>query len=167
MTADAEDWLSQFNAINNLRIMSKYHSDALMENLDSFTSFLKLSVDNLRSNISKNSLMFCTEFFTNSESLQNEKYQATMIIFLKTVLPSIFHRTVYDKVFIAREAKTAVSNCLKNCVIPEVLEITVSDGCYNKLNNKKLQEEAHVSFLKTLIDAADFNKTEHQFLVDG
>jgi hypothetical protein len=74
MMADPEDWLAQFNAINNLRVMSKYHhGSALMENLETFTPFVKASVENLRSNISKNSLMFCTEFFGNAESLQNEK----------------------------------------------------------------------------------------------
>ena len=139
MMADPEDWLAQFNAINNLRIMSKYHhGTALMANLDAFTPFLKASVDNLRSNISKNSLMFCNEFFSNTESLQNEKHQEQLIKFLKVALPSIFLRTVYDKVFIAKEAKNAVANCLKNCVIPEVLEIVVQDGCYNKINNKRL-----------------------------
>lgn len=74
MMADPEDWLGWFNAINNLRVMSKYKSAVLMENLEFFTSFIKTSVDNLRSNISKNSLMFCTEFFNNKDSLQTEKY---------------------------------------------------------------------------------------------
>lgn len=138
-----------------------------MENLEYFTPFLKVSVDNLRSNISKNSLMFCTEFFNNKESLQTEKYQESLINFLDTILPSVFLRCVYDKVFIAKEAKNAVSNCLKHCVIPQALDITIKDGCHNKINNKKLQEEAHVSFLKTIVDGADFSKKEHQFLVDG
>ena len=167
MTTDPEDWLAQFNAINNLRILSKFHSQTLMENLEVFTPFMKSAVDNLRSNISKNSLMFCTEFFNNAETLQTEKYQESLIKFLEVLLPSIFLRTVYDKVFIAKEAKTAVANCLKNCVIPEALDITVNDGCKNKINNKKLQEEAHVSFLKSIVSGADLTKKEHQFLVDG
>ena len=74
MMADSEDWFAQFNAMNNLRVMSKFKSAVLMENLEYFIPFIKGSVDNLRSNISKNSLMFCTEFFSNKESLQTEKY---------------------------------------------------------------------------------------------
>ena len=138
MMADPEDWLAWFNAMNNLRIMSKYHSAVLMENLEYFTPFVKISVDNLRSNISKNSLMFCNEFFTNKDSLQTQKYQESLINFLNLVLPSVFLRTVYDKVFIAKEAKNAVTNCLKHCIIPEALDITIKDGCHNKISNKKL-----------------------------
>ena len=78
-------------------------------------------------------------------------------MFMNLVLPSIFLRTVYDKVFIAKEAKNAVSNCLTHCIIPESLDITIKDGCQNKINNKKLQEEAHVSFLKTLVGSADLS----------
>ena len=67
--ADPEDWLAQFNALNNLRTMNKYHSSVLMENLEFFTVFSTQSVENLRSNISKCSLMFCTEFYNNKEAL--------------------------------------------------------------------------------------------------
>lgn len=74
MMGNPEDWLAMFNALNNLRVINKYHSGVLMENLEYFTPFLKQMVDNLRSNLSKNSLMFCTEFFNNKESLQTEKY---------------------------------------------------------------------------------------------
>lgn len=138
MMGDPEDWLAMFNAINYLRIINKFHVAVLMENLEFFAPFVKASVENLRSNISKNSLMLCTEFFNNTVPLQTEKYQPGLINFMNVVLPAIFLRTVYDKVFIAKEAKNAVTNCLTNCVIPESLEITIKDGCQNKINNKKL-----------------------------
>ncbi len=67
LMGDPEDWLAMFNALNNLRVMNKYHSAVLMENLEFFSNFVKQSVENLRSNISKNALMFCTEFFNNKE----------------------------------------------------------------------------------------------------
>ena len=108
MMGDAEDWLAMFNATNNLRVLNKYHSGVLMENLEFFSNFVKSQVENLRSNLSKNSLMLCTEFFKNKESLQEEKYQSALINFLNIVLPAVFMRCVYDKVFIAKEAKNAV-----------------------------------------------------------
>lgn len=74
MMGNPEDWLAMFNALNNLRVINKYHAGVLMENLEYFTPFLKQMVDNLRSNLSKNSLMFCTEFFNNKEPLQTEQY---------------------------------------------------------------------------------------------
>lgn len=71
---DPEDWLGMFNALNYLRVMNKFHGPLLMEHLEYFTPFLKLSVENLRSNLSKNSLMFCNEFFANKEVILTEKY---------------------------------------------------------------------------------------------
>lgn len=86
---------------------------------------------------------------------------------MNVVLPAVFLRTVYDKMFIAKEAKTAVTNCLTNMVMPETLEITIKEGCQNKLSNKKLQEEAHTSFLKSLVTGCDLSRKDHQFMVDG
>ena len=63
--SDPEEWNEQFEAINQLRVMNKFHYDVLMKNLISFSKFIKDSVDNLRSGISKNALMFTTEFFGN------------------------------------------------------------------------------------------------------
>ena len=60
---DSEEWHAQFEAINWLRMMNKYHNAKLMENLLIFSIFLKDSVENLRSGISKNALMFTTELF--------------------------------------------------------------------------------------------------------
>ena len=58
MMGNPEDWLAMFNALNNLRVINKYHSGVRMENLEYFTPFLKQLFDNLRFNLSKNSLVF-------------------------------------------------------------------------------------------------------------
>ena len=72
---DPEEWLNQFNALDCLRIINKYHSHDLIENLELFIQFAKDSVENLRSNISKNALMFCTELFNNKETISQIKYR--------------------------------------------------------------------------------------------
>ena len=66
-------------------------------------------MENLRSGIQKNSLIFCTEFF---KSGQNSK---DVIPFVEAILPSVLFKTVYDKVFISKEAKNAVTYSLENC----------------------------------------------------
>jgi len=66
---------------------------------------------NLRSGIQKNSLMFTTEFFRN----EFNNCDTTLISFVQKVLPSVMFKTVYDKVFISKEAKNSVTASLKSC----------------------------------------------------
>lgn len=64
--ADQEAWNDQFDGINFLRIMNKFHLNLLMENLSKFEVFIQQSIMNLRSGIQQNSLMFTSEFFKNT-----------------------------------------------------------------------------------------------------
>lgn len=74
-----------------------------------------------------------------------------MVPFLDKVLPSILFKTVYDKVFISKEARTAVGNSLESCAAhSEVLRILINDGCRNKKNNKQLTELSY-TYLATLL----------------
>ena len=95
---------------------------------------MKESVENLRSGNQKNSLMFCSEFFKNVEEGQHAK----LIPFVETVLPSVLFKTVYDKVFISKEAKSAITFALSTCSFNETLKV-ILDGCLQK-SNIKLQE---------------------------
>lgn len=49
--ADQEAWNEQFEAIDWLRAMNKYHQAVLMTHLSKFQVFIKESVENLRSGI--------------------------------------------------------------------------------------------------------------------
>ena len=75
MNGDSEDWSTQFEALDMLRVCNKHHSGLLIESLHLYQQFVKDSVDNLRSNISKNGLMFCTELLNNKEAVCEEKYR--------------------------------------------------------------------------------------------
>ena len=99
-----EEWHAQFEGLDFLRIINKYHPDTLMQHLDHFSTFLRDSIDNLRSGISKDALMFTTEFFNNKELLTNPEYEEYIIRFIDVVMPSIVFKTVYEKSFIAKEA---------------------------------------------------------------
>ena len=148
--ADQEAWNEQFEALDWLRVINKYHREFLMENIVKFQIFIKESVENLRSGIQKNSLMFATEFFKNIEIGKN---QEKLVSFVQTVLPSVLFKTVYDKVFISKEAKTAVTHSLTTCHFKETLEVIINDGCLNK-SNKKLMEDSY-SFIGVFIKNAD------------
>ena len=151
-----EEWSNLFNAINHLRVMNKFHPDFLFENLEFIATFCKESCQNLRSNISKNGLMLTNEMFKNKEAMQSEKYKDSITKFLHVVLPAVFARTVYDKVFIAKEAKNAVAQCMTNFVSPDTLTIIMNEGCKNRINNKTLTEISYTSFMKDLVSSADF-----------
>jgi len=119
--SDPEEWNAQFEAIDLLRIMNKYHFDTLMENLHCFTKFLKDSIENLRSGISKNALMFTTEFLGSTGNKNKEQ----MIKFIEEVSASILFKTVYDKLFINKEAKTSINHALNHCFYKEFLTILI------------------------------------------
>jgi len=70
-----EEWHAQFEGLDFLRIINKYHSDTLMRYLDYFAGFLRDSIENLRSGISKDALMFTSEFFNNKQLLTNPEYE--------------------------------------------------------------------------------------------
>lgn len=66
---DPEKWENIFEALTIIRILNKFHGPVLHANLAKLMPFLKDSINSYRSNIAKNVLMFCTEFF---ESDQND-----------------------------------------------------------------------------------------------
>ena len=162
---DPELWKEQFDTIDVLRQMNKFHAEVLLEHIPSFLTFLKLSVENLRSGISKNSLMFCTEFMKNE--IHNTNLSKSTIEFIKVVQPSILFKTVYDKSFINKEAKNAIVNSLNTCLIIENLEVLLKDGTMSKLKNNSLIENSF-SYLGTFIEKCkpeifDYEKSdEHQ-----
>ena len=60
---DPEQWFLQFEALDDLRRVNKFYPELLFRFMGQYEPFIKESVDNLRSGISKNSLMFVHEFF--------------------------------------------------------------------------------------------------------
>lgn len=97
---------------------------------------MKNSIDNLRSGISKNSLMFSTEFFNNKDCITNEKYRDIIIAFIKTAMPVIVFKSVHEKAFISKEAKNSITNCIENIICDEMLDVFIESGCNSK--NKTL-----------------------------
>ena len=103
-----EDWRMTFSALDILRSINKFHTAELVENLDLFSDFMRKSVESLRSSLIKNSLTFVTELYANKQIIDEVKYHESIKAFNEVVFGAVLAKTTYDKVFIAKEAKTAV-----------------------------------------------------------
>ena len=69
-------------------------------------------------------------------------------------MPSLLARTTYDKVFIAKEAKQALSSSLTTCcALPGTLKCLLNEGLPAKVTNKNLLELVYTQFLPHYIDA--------------
>mmetsp|Transcript_14508 Transcript_14508/g.22516 ORF Transcript_14508/g.22516 Transcript_14508/m.22516 type:complete len:282 (+) Transcript_14508:56-901(+) len=136
---DPEEWHAQFEGLDHLRKMSKFHKAKMVEWSAYFAPFLKASVDNLRSGISKDALMFTTEFLKDKGETTTE----SLVEFIKVVGPSILHKTVYEKAFISKEAKTSMMHAIATAPCSELLAFLLSDGCRCKNNNKSLMENSY------------------------
>jgi hypothetical protein len=167
-----EDWSVAFKAIDDLRITNKYHPAELAENIDYLAPLIKAAVDNLRSNISKNALTLCNEIYANKSMTGELKYASQLKTFVRNTVPSLLQRTLADKVFINKEAKEALSQCVTNLAVPETLEVLSNEGLRNKQNNMKLTELCYTMFLTAYCKAAPVEVTEStimllQLLIEG
>ena len=88
-----------------------------------FAQFLKDSVDNLRSGISKNSLMFLNEFFQGDHCSHGDEKSEAVSCVIETVMPSVLIKTNYEKVFISKEAKAVMTGSIKKCSHVELLNV--------------------------------------------
>jgi hypothetical protein len=113
---------------------------------------VKGQIDNLRSNLIKNALLFLNEFF--SVPILNEHQVALTSSFVKAVVPAVLIKTVYEKNFIVNEAKKTLASATKNAlVVPDLIEVLV-DG----LSNKNISiAEYSVNYLGDAIKSVDIN----------
>jgi hypothetical protein len=113
---DPEMWRDRFDTLDILRRIHKFHPQKFLEHLGTFGEFLKLSVQNLRSGIAKNGLMLSNEFL--GTKVHSSK---ASIDFVTAVLPSVLHRTVYDKKFISLTAVAAMREAAATCLFLDCL----------------------------------------------
>jgi len=104
---EGEDWKQQYESLNVLRALNKYHREVLFEGGESEESlmsrviapFIASQVDNLRSNISKCSLMLVKEMYMRGT--ERSEPDIRMRHFSRLVLPVTLLKTIYEKQFIA------------------------------------------------------------------
>lgn len=150
-SASSDDWKAQYEAINTLRSLNRYNTDVLVAYLDQFSKFVRSQVDNLRSNLSKNSLLFLKEFSANKQ-VDHAKISG----FIAHVYPVALIKTIYEKNFIVVEAKQTFANAVQNLLFPELID-TLVEGCRAKIITLA---EHSIGYLTTLVknfDAEYFN----------
>jgi len=100
---EGEDWKQQYESLNVLRALNKYHREVLLDGGDSEESlmakviapFIASQVDNLRSNISKCALMLVKEIYLRGTEIAEPDNR--MSHFSRIVLPVTLIKTVYEK----------------------------------------------------------------------
>ena len=101
-----------------IRVLNKYRQENI--DLNVISKFIKSSVENLRSGISKNALVFLTEFFGSVRKKES------LADFVAKILPSIMVKTGADKVFISKEAKNAMVNLVGSCHFGRTLDVLLN-----------------------------------------
>ena len=124
-----------YEGLNIIRALNKHRRDTLLGLPDEVTEetflskaiapFVKEQIDNLRSNLSKCALMLIKEVFEMSG--KEERPDQRLRVFIRTVLPTALIKTVFEKNFIALEAKKACEQCGKNKgnILPESVDAFV------------------------------------------
>ncbi len=138
----SDDWRKQYDAVNQLRVLNKFHKEFLSTRLsqDTIGIFIKAQVDNLRSNLSKNALLLVQEVFSDVRG--NE-----IAGFIRLVVPTVLIKTDFEKNFIAQEAKKIMTCVSNDCPYSESIDVLV-EGCQTK--NGILAESA-IGYLAVLV----------------
>lgn len=139
--AASEDWKHHYDCLNLLRALNRFNRDYfLSEPVQALSSFVRDQVDSLRSNLGKCALMLVKEVFqAGAESAEADSRLAP---FVRQVLPTVILKTVFEKNFIATEAKKACEQCVVGGAqaLPDTVEAFV-EGC-KQVKNLALAEQA-------------------------
>lgn len=131
-------------AIDQLRCINKQYPVDMNEVFKLFWDDILAAISNLRSAVSKNSLMFVTELLS-----QCKGYKLSDDI-ISSVSPVLLAKCFQDKKFIKLEAQTAMQVLISNCVYESTL-ICLCKGCFHKNSNicelsAKAMEELIMNF---------------------
>ncbi|EAR91989.2 CLASP amine-terminal protein (macronuclear) [Tetrahymena thermophila SB210] len=161
------DWERQFNALDTIRRLIKYHHELLARSVN-FSNILKeinLLIDNLRSSLAKNAMMTISEMAYKLKKHVEIQIDGTFAKLMKKGMDA--------NVFILEEVKKALISLCTNCTPQKILS-----NCF-QLNMKSSQSKQYVlQCFDTLIlvhqeklqQLKDFDKIVENignFVVDG
>jgi len=127
---DEAHWLEQFQGINNLRRLQKFHNEKFYAAFkETYPSIIKLSAS-IRSNLSKLALILIKEFFI----FQNFHIQEVSI--LKKIINSILIQSAIMKTFIKEEALACLEELVSNDSYCNLFTISF---LVEEMTNKNLQ----------------------------
>ena len=102
-------WKVHFELLEHLRTLNRFHYAELNIRISYFVEFVIRSLDSLRSNLSKDALIFLKEVIPSAEvkDLPAE--------FISKIIPVICDKAISDKTFIKSEAKTTLKLIEQYC----------------------------------------------------
>eukprot|EP00249_Psilotum_nudum_P036879 c8941_g1_i1 orf=623-1678(-) len=109
---DSKDWVTVFEALNQMRQFSIYHSAALLQFLDAIVSLVNKAMKNPRSALCKTAIMASTDLF--------RAYQDGMLAILDPLLLQLLLKASQDKRFVCEEAERALET-MTTCLSPAPL----------------------------------------------
>ena len=93
-----KNWNQKFEAINNLRILNKYHQKEINQLVQKFWKYIYESLSSVKTAIMKNILMFLNEVFMNASTI---KLHDDLI---KGVIPIMMKKSFDNKAMVKKEA---------------------------------------------------------------
>lgn len=136
------DWKQSFDYLDQLRKYNKYNSEEFILTLPKFLPFILFNINNLRSNLIKNSLILVKEVFAHNQlffPLILHKQPGIIM----DLIPIIYEKANNDKVFLKNEAKEAISSLEKNCPLNEIVLKILANLAQEK--NPGISEKAALS----------------------
>lgn len=137
-------WMNQIDAINKLRSLNKYNNSLLLDSLHYIIPHFHHLTTNLKSNISKNSLILLKEITNNKDLICNSNFKDEW--FNEIINISLIQST-YIKSFISIEAQEALKNISKHMHNNESF-IVLLNGIKN--TNHKISENAYNTLIKLI-----------------
>lgn len=136
------DWKQSFDYLDQLRKYNKYNSEEFILTLPKLLPFILFNINNLRSNLIKNSLILVKEVFAYNQLFFPLILHKQPEIIMD-LIPIIYEKANNDKVFLKNEAKEAISSLEKNCPLNEIVLKILANLAQEK--NPGISEKAALS----------------------
>lgn len=140
------DWRVQFDVVENLRIINKYSPKLFQTYLTQFSVFLQRCIDNLRTNLSKNTLLFMKELFLHFREINPSEE------FLSVNLSKVIEKANSEKAFIKTEARSALKVLEKTGCSNSVVKV-LCERTFDK--NPQISELSFQTLAETIKEAKE------------
>jgi len=144
--SDKANWKSKFDAVDNLRILNKYHFKMMNEIISEFGPYILECFESQKTSIAKNILMFSTEVFMNAREVR--LYDEIIGV----LVPQVINKSISEKSILKKEAESALLFLIQNCV-SDCSVITLAKCCLEK--NPAVCENALLTLSKVVAAIGD------------
>ncbi|KAI0488928.1 hypothetical protein KFK09_028767 [Dendrobium nobile] len=136
---DSKDWVSVCEALNNVRQLSVYHKEKLIDFLGDLIPKIVKSLKNPRSAVCKTAIMTCGDIF--------KVYNDLIIDFLDPLLVQLLLKSSQDKRFVCEASETALI-AMTTWISPSLLLPRLQPYLKNK--NPRIRAKASMCFSRSV-----------------